>query len=82
MPEAAIDKDGDTLFREGEVGMTGEGPATSPAGELVFPHEGDEAKFSPGVAVAADGSHVAGTFFRRVDVSHSAQPFAAMQKLP
>ncbi len=39
VPETSVDEDGDFLFREGKVGLSGQRKMPSPAGDLVVPKQ-------------------------------------------
>lgn len=69
VPEAAVDKDGDTFAAKYEIGFPIEKLPSAPASDSERAKKRDQSQFSVTIASGADARHDGGTFLRREHVS-------------
>lgn len=70
MPEAAIHKDGDSLFWEHEIWLSKQSIIAPPPGDAFRLEDGDELQLGCPVTAAAYTGHVVRAFFGAVDINH------------
>ena len=70
VPEAAVDKDGQSVFAEDEVWFSGQGLVAAPAADAGGSHERNQAQFCRSIAGAPHQRHDLGPLELGEDVSH------------